>query len=563
MKSLSIKAKITAVSAIAVCIIAFVAIDNFFTLKKLTALAAETQTASLLLRQHLDGDMMHDAIRADVLKATLGLKTRNREMIEQAKSDAVEHGARFMDNLHKNLALDLPPEIHQLFATEEPSLKAYNEQAANYIAVAIQDARDGTNQTDLLMPDFEKAFGVLEDMQSAVSDKVGDFGGKLKERQTATASSALIQALVGAIFAILITLFVPIFSRKILFSPLDKLIAIMAPLAKGDWRAVVTGADRADEIGEMARAVEIFKTNGMEAEKLRAEQVTAQKKQLERAEKMEAAVSGFDKMIGEVIETVSSASTELQATAQTLSATAEETSRQSNSVAAASEQMTQNVQTVASATEELTASIRGISEQVNTSARIAGDAAAQAGETTAKVKILSLAAQKIGAVVTIISDIASQTNLLALNATIEAARAGEAGKGFAVVASEVKNLAAQTAKATDEITDLIREIQQSTGASAQAIQAITETIQKVNEISGTIATAVEQQGAATQEISRNVQQAATGTQEVSSNIGGVTRASQETSTGSTQVLSAADELAKNSVRLKRDVSNFLAEVRGL
>src|SRR6185295_1193937 len=185
MKSLSIKAKITAVSAIAVCIIAFVAIDNFFTLKKLTALATETQTASLLLRQHLDGDMMHDAIRADVLKATLGLKTRNREMIEQAKSDAVEHGARFMDNLHKNLALDLPPEIHQLFATEEPSLKAYNEQAANYIAVAIQDARDGTNQTDLLMPDFEKAFGVLEDMQSAVSDKVGDFGGKLKERQTA------------------------------------------------------------------------------------------------------------------------------------------------------------------------------------------------------------------------------------------------------------------------------------------------------------------------------------------------------------------------------------------
>ena len=563
MKSLSIKAKITAVSAIAVCIIAFVAIDNFVTLKKLTGLATDTQTASLLLRQHLDGDMMHDAIRADVLKATLGLKTRNQKMIEEAKSDAVEHGARFMDNLHKNLALELPPEIHKLFADEEPSLQAYNEQAAQFIGAAIQDARNGTSRTDALMPEFEKAFGVLEDMQSAVSDKVGDFGGTLKEQQTATASSALIQALVGAIFGILITLFVPIFSRKILFSPLDKLIAIMAPLAKGDWSAVVTGADRSDEIGEMARAVEIFKTNGIEAERLRAEQATAQKKQLERAEKTEAAVSNFDKIISEVVESVSAASTELQATAQTLSATAEETSRQSNSVAAASEQMTQNVHTVASATEELTASIQGISEQVNASSRIASDAATQAGETTAKVKILSEAAQKIGTVVTIISDIASQTNLLALNATIEAARAGDAGKGFAVVASEVKNLAAQTAKATDEITDLIREIQQSTGASAQAIQAITETIQKVNEISGTIATAVEQQGAATQEISRNVQQAAAGTQEVSSNIVGVTRASQDTSAGSTQVLSAADELARNSVRLKRDVSNFLAEVRSL
>ena len=563
MKSLSIKAKITAVSAIAVCIIAFVAIDNYVTLKKLTGLATEAQTASLLLRQHLDGDMMHDAIRADVLKATLGLKTRNHQMIEEAKSDAVEHGERFMENLHKNLALDLPPEIHKLFADEEPSLQAYNEQAAQFMGAAIQDAKNGTSQTDALMPEFEKAFSVLEEAQSAVSDKIGDFGGKLKEQQTATASAALIQALVGAFFAILITVFVPVFSRRILFSPLDRLIAVMAPLAKGDWSAVVTGADRSDEIGEMARAVEIFKTNGIEADRLRAEQTAAQKRQLERAAKMETAVSGFDKMIGEVIETVSSASTELQATAQTLSATAEETSRQSNSVAAASEQMTQNVQTVASATEELTASIRGISEQVNTSARIAGDAASQAGETTAKVKILSEAAQKIGTVVTIISDIASQTNLLALNATIEAARAGEAGKGFAVVASEVKSLAAQTAKATDEITDLIREIQQSTGASAQAIQAITETIQKVNEISGTIATAVEQQGAATQEISRNVQQAAAGTQEVSSNIVGVTRASQDTSAGSTQVLCAADELAKNSVRLKRDVSNFLAEVRSL
>jgi methyl-accepting chemotaxis protein len=351
--------------------------------------------------------------------------------------------------------------------------------------------------------------------------------------------------------------------RREITGPIFEIVGSLKSLSDGKLDIAISGTERKDEVGDISKTAQIFKENLIAAERMRAQQKVEQDKQIERAKKMEVAIANFDKMISEVVETVSSASTELQATAQSLSATAEETTQQSNSVAAASEQMTQNVQTVASATEELSASIKEIGTQVSMSTRIASDAAMQAEETDAKVQILSEAAQKIGTVVTIISDIASQTNLLALNATIEAARAGEAGKGFAVVASEVKNLATQTAKATEEITLQVQEIQQSTGSSAKAIRAITETINKINEISSTIAAAVEEQGAATQEISRNVQQAAAGTQEVSSNIVGVTQASQDTSAGSTQVLSAANELAKNGVRLKRDVSAFLSEVRSL
>jgi methyl-accepting chemotaxis protein len=344
--------------------------------------------------------------------------------------------------------------------------------------------------------------------------------------------------------------------------PLVAATANMNRLAEGDKSIEVRNTELKSEIGELARALEVFKRNAIEMERLAAEQEELKKQaeaerrrgMLEMADKFEASVSG-------VVNAVTSAATELQATAQSLSTTAESASHQSNAVAAAAEEMTQNVQTVAAATEELSASIREIGNQVTESTRIVGSAVNQADDTNAKVKMLAEAAQKIGDVVTLINEIAGQTNLLALNATIEAARAGEAGKGFAVVASEVKNLATQTAKATDEISGQIRAIQDATARSAQAIEDITQTIGRVNEISTAIASAVEEQGAATQEISRNVQEASTGTAEVSTNITGVTQASAQTSAGSTQVLSAASELARNGEKLRQEVEAFLATVR--
>src|SRR5581483_45229 len=304
-----------------------------------------------------------------------------------------------------------------------------------------------------------------------------------------------------------------------------------------------------------------FKDSMLEADGLREEQEAAKHRaEAERRKSMLDLADRFEANVGSVVGSVTTAATSLQHTAQAMSATAEQTTRQSAAVAAASEETTQNVQTVSSATEELSASIGEITNQVNESTRIVGEAVAQANDTNAKVQGLAEAAQKIGDVVRLINDIAGQTNLLALNATIEAARAGEAGKGFAVVASEVKTLATQTAKATEEIGGQVRAIQDATDRSVAAVQGIGQTIGRINEIATTVASAVEEQGAATKEIARNVQQAATGATEVSSNIGGVTAAAQQTGAAASQVLASAGDLAKNGSVLRREVDNFLRTI---
>jgi methyl-accepting chemotaxis protein len=344
--------------------------------------------------------------------------------------------------------------------------------------------------------------------------------------------------------------------------PITAMTGAMRRLAGGDMAAPIPGTDRKDEIGNMAGAVLVFKNNAIETEKLRAEQAEAEKLAVERRKRdMHQLADSFEGAIGQIIETVSSASTELEASATTLTATAERTQQRTTAVAAASEEASTNVQSVASATEELSSSVNEISRQVQDSARMANAAVDQARKTNDRVSELSKAAARIGDVVELINTIAGQTNLLALNATIEAARAGDAGRGFAVVASEVKALAEQTAKATGEIGQQIAGIQAATQDSVGAIKEISGTIEKLSEIASTIAAAVEEQGAATQEISRNVQQAAQGTHDVSANITDVQRGASETGSASSQVLSAAQSLSQDSNRLKLEVGRFLTTVR--
>jgi len=391
--------------------------------------------------------------------------------------------------------------------------------------------------------------------------------GVASEAHTAAAKAAALKSLTISLVLlglgiIALTTAALIVTRSVI-RPLKKLTDAMRELAEGNFAVVLPGLGRQDEVGDMARAVETFKVNAEqkardEAEaKIRQDQLAAQQR---RADMIRLA-DGFENAVGEIVETVSSASTELEASATALTSTAGRSQELTTMVAAASEEATTNVRSVASATEEMASSVNEIGRQVQDSARMANEAVDQARKTNDRVSELSKAAARIGDVVELINTIAGQTNLLALNATIEAARAGEAGRGFAVVASEVKALAEQTAKATGEIGQQITGIQSATQESVNAIKEISGTIEKLSEISSTIAAAVEEQSAATQEISRNVQQAAQGTQQVSSNITDVQRGTSETGSASSQVLSSAQSLTTQSHRLKIEVGKFLEVVR--
>jgi methyl-accepting chemotaxis protein len=343
---------------------------------------------------------------------------------------------------------------------------------------------------------------------------------------------------------------------------LGGLKAKMEKLASGNLAFDSSETQRRDEIGEMARTLKVFKDNALAMQRLKIDQEELKKTaERERKQALEALAGNFQRQVRGVVDAVSSAATQMQSTARAMSAGAEQTREQTLAVAAGAEQATSNVQTVAVASQELSASIGDIGRQVHEASTVARQAADEGERTNTAISGLSDAAQKIGEVVALINDIASQTNLLALNATIEAARAGDAGKGFAVVASEVKALATQTARATEDIRSQIGAIQSETGSAVTAIQSISKTILTVNQISSAIAAAVEEQAAATHEITRNVQQAASSTQDVSRNISGVSAAVQNAGTVADAVLSAADELARQAQLLGREVDGFLASVR--
>jgi methyl-accepting chemotaxis protein len=456
---------------------------------------------------------------------------------------------------------ELGAKLHQVVTDGEAyfetfsRIRALEPQRRSDPAVEAQQTALFTNGLDVIGPRMSATIRAISDQFEAQQGRIG-------AQMSAELSDIWGQTLVGTLICLALGAAIAILLSRYLSRTLRDLTQAMTRLAERDLTTPITGMERGNELGAMARAMVVFRDGMVEADRLRAEQQAAEARAAEdRRAALDRVVQTFESQVGGVVATISAASGQVRSAAQDLDGLARSGQQQSIAVASAAEQASTNVETVASAAEELAASISEIGRQVEESTRRTQSASDDAVATQAMMDGLSDKARRIGDVVHLITEIAAQTNLLALNATIEAARAGEAGRGFAVVATEVKSLASQTARATLDIREQIEAIQASTGDAVSGIRRITQSILDVNHIASTIAAAVEQQNAATAEIARNIQQASAGTGQVTESVASIQQSAGDTGTAATQLLSSAGDLASETDRLRTQVDQFLAVVR--
>jgi methyl-accepting chemotaxis protein len=534
------------------------AIGSSYIASDLLANLETSQTIGQSRVNLMQGDMMHDALRGDVFAALTAAQEGNQEAMEAARAETDEHAKEFLEAMAANADLDLPATVRTLLRAVEGPLNAYIHSAKTMVELALRDHNAAKGRLE----EFSKVFADLEERMEAASDALQAYqDSKLAEIRSTNELEILLLNILG-VFSVLAVIGIAVTGVRSIVRPVKSIAEVTREIAAGNYNAEISARGRKDEIGDLAAALEILRNNSLRAKELEA---ASEQQRLDNEKEKRALLARladeFESTVKEVATSVSGAASQMKASSNKLGQSASDTSSRANAVSDAASQAWTNVQAVASATEELSASIQEISQQVQTSAVSAQEAVRLASNTNQRVAELVEVSQRIGEVVRLINGIAGQTNLLALNATIESARAGEAGKGFAVVASEVKNLASQTAKATEEIGSQIAAMQSTTNAAVEAIREVGQTIDELDKVATAIAGAVEEQRAATQEIARSVQEAATGTGSVTSNIDAVSQSATETGTSASEIQGAAQKLSNEADKLKNEVVAFIGKVR--
>jgi methyl-accepting chemotaxis protein len=518
----------------------------------------ETAQVGLVLGNQSYADMMHDALHSDVLVARQNTQMGKSDGAQQTYADIEEHGNSLIAKLKESMALIQSPELKRQFAAVLPVADSYRVEALRTAKAAYEQPESYPE----LYGTFQQAFSRMETSMEELAGKIETFQAEFvkgSENSTSFVENLLI---ISTLLALFVTVLSTWLQRKTVVKPLQQIEQSMVGVAEGKFDTAVPFLERRDEIGAMARALDVFRKNGLEIERLNKEQKDSfEKARQERQQARQKMASEFEAQVGGIATAVAQSASEVQTFARAMTSSAESTTSEAGTVATALDSAATNVQTAASAGEELNASIQEISRQIGRSADLVLETVADARRTDETVQDLSRASQKIGDVVSIISDIAAQTNLLALNATIEAARAGEAGKGFAVVASEVKNLANQTAQATSEISHQITASQSVTGEAISAIRKISQRISEMNTITVAIRSAMSQQEDATREISHSMSAAAAGTTQVSTALSNVSKVAAETGEVAGRLSHSSKSLTSQSETLRTAVDRFANFVR--
>ncbi|NVJ90399.1 MAG: HAMP domain-containing protein [Methylocystaceae bacterium] len=558
LRHMKISRKLTLSFSILVAVTLLMAVVSFSAIQDIKSAEAENQKANLLGSTFRLFDESFNDQREGLLYYLLtgdrnGLKQYNEAALQgkKAMKDLMQYskGNESVFALVNQLAL-----YHKTWTNEFASQQL--NLMRNYLTVNQARAIEVSGLPGEVIGKFSNtAHKLAHELENIVNLTIEQKDTALTRFSTTIIVSIAILVLIAVFFGFTLT--------NVIAGPIGRITELMGNLAKGDLEIDVQGVDRRDEIGGMARAVEVFKKNAIEQRELQANEAKKQEAERVRHEKLEQLARDFDESMRNGLGVVAKSVGDVTESASTMAGNAVETGALSQDASVAIEEASANIQTVSSATTELSSSISEISRQMAQTSEVSRAAVDEIEKANARVSALNDAAVSIGQVVQIISDIADQTNLLALNATIESARAGEAGKGFAVVASEVKNLANQTGKATEEISQKINEIQNETGAAADAVLGIGETIRKIDELTAVVASAVEEQGAATSEIARNVDEAAQGANQVSGVVQSVAQAADETGKLAESQKNIVQELNDNNDVLKRDIDNFLSEVKSL